>query len=393
MLAIIDTHPIQYHAPVYRSLQQGLHVPVTVLYGSDFSVQGYHDKEFRADFSWDVNLLSGYDSEFLLQTSIGGARNMNEILTTGLTEALDRIQPRAVLLTGYGSRFHLSAFWKVWHGKYPILFRAETTDHAKHRNPVQQWVRDQTLKRFYACCSKLLYIGMRSHKHFQRLECPEEKLIFSPYCIDDGNFSTDEKSRDRLRVPTRMSLGLHEDQIGILFSGKLSFRKGPDLISKAIQLLHADLRNKIVLIFLGDGTMREELNAMIAAEPRSKAVFTGFQNQSKLSAFYHAADLLVLPSRHSETWGLVVNEALHHGLPCVVSEAVGCVTDLIEPGRTGEIFETGKADRLASALVRALSLVDRADIREACRKQMENYTVEKAAEGIAAAYFSLGNKV
>ena len=119
--------------------------------------------------------------------------------------------------------------------------------------------------------------------------------------------------------------------------------------------------------------------------------FLGFQNQSQLSPFYHSADALVLPS-HSETWGLVVNEALHHGVPCVVSDAVGSGPDLIEPGVTGEMFEAGSVWGLAAALQRAIGLMGRPEIREACRGKVGEYTVDKAAEGIAAAYRFVANR-
>ena len=97
----------------------------------------------------------------------------------------------------------------------------------------------------------------------------------------------------------------------------------------------------------------------------------------------------MLPSLHSETWGLVVNESLHHGLPCVVSEAVGCAPDLIEAGVTGEIAVTGSVASLVSAISRALALIGRPEIRETCREKVSGYTVEKAAEGIAKAYWAV----
>ena len=46
MLAVIESHPVQYHAPVYRAVQRDFGVPVTAIYGSDFSVAGYRDREF-----------------------------------------------------------------------------------------------------------------------------------------------------------------------------------------------------------------------------------------------------------------------------------------------------------------------------------------------------------
>jgi glycosyltransferase involved in cell wall biosynthesis len=113
----------------------------------------------------------------------------------------------------------------------------------------------------------------------------------------------------------------------------------------------------------------------------------GFKNQKALSPFYHCADLLALPSRFGETWGLVVNEALHHGMPAIVSDAVGCAPDLIEPGATGEVFEANSMQLLASAIQRALRLVGLPEIRKTCRNKVAGYAVEKAAEGIARAYY------
>ncbi len=65
--------------------------------------------------------------------------------------------------------------------------------------------------------------------------------------------------------------------------------------------------------------------------------FLGFVNQSRLPEVYAAAHVLALPSGAEETWGLVVNEAMACGIPAVVSDAVGCGPDLVEPGVTGEV--------------------------------------------------------
>lgn len=72
-LLILSTHPIQYQAPVYRALQTQFDIPTTVIYGSDFSVAGYHDREFGTQFAWDTDLLSGYSAVFLSRVAEGGA--------------------------------------------------------------------------------------------------------------------------------------------------------------------------------------------------------------------------------------------------------------------------------------------------------------------------------
>jgi glycosyltransferase involved in cell wall biosynthesis len=266
-----------------------------------------------------------------------------------------------------------------------MMFRAETTDHTRKRAVFHSVLRDGLLRRFYAACAKLLYVGHLSEEHFRRLGADDSQLVFSPYCVDTSSFSVDEFSRACLRSAARLELDAGSERLVLLFSGKLRRHKGADLLVSAVKALPATIREKIVLAFLGTGELRDALQALAASPPAVKVHFCGFKNQSELSPYYHAADVLVLPS-HSETWGLVVNEALHHGLPCVVSRAVGSAPDLVEAGVTGEIAETNCIDSLTAALTRSLNLVDRPEVRAQCRERVSRYTVDRAAEGIASAY-------
>jgi glycosyltransferase involved in cell wall biosynthesis len=385
-LVVLSTHPIQYQAPLYRHLQSQLGIPVTAVYGSDFSVTGYRDQEFGVEFAWDTDLLAGYTSVFLSRSTEGGATSPESVTARGLRATLKRLAPDAILLTGYRPQFNLEAFWAAWHMDCPLLFRAETTDHAHPRGPIQHWVRDRFLRWFYRRFSRLLYIGRRSLEHYQRLGAREQQLVFSPYCVDITSFHVEETDREQYREPTRQSLGLSQERLVLLFSGKLVPRKGPDLLLQAIKQLQPALRQQIVVVFLGDGHLREALGSLANSEPVVDVRFLGFQNQTSLSRYYHCADLLVMPSQVGETWGLVVNEALHHGLPCVVSSSVGCAPDLIETGGTGERFEASSAQGLGQAIQRAVVLAGREQVRAWCRDRVSGYTLERAAEGIAGAY-------
>src|ERR1700744_355595 len=64
-LAIVATHPIQYQAPIYRTLAQDPEIDLRVFYASDHSVKGALDGEFGKHIAWDIPLLEGYDYEFL----------------------------------------------------------------------------------------------------------------------------------------------------------------------------------------------------------------------------------------------------------------------------------------------------------------------------------------
>jgi glycosyltransferase involved in cell wall biosynthesis len=392
-LVVIETHPIQYHAPVYRELQRNWGVPVTAIYGSDFSVAGYRDREFGATFAWDTDLLSGYSSIFLDRVADGGAASDSKVAARGLRDALREAKPDAVMVLGYSPHFHRQAFFAARHAGLPILFRSETTDHARSRSAVKSWARENALRWLYQRCDKLLYIGQRSLEHYRKYGGPADKLVFSPYCVDTAPFYCDEAARGRFREATRAPLGVRGDKKVIVFSGKLSARKGPDLLLRALKRLPAEIRDRLAVMFLGSGELQDALQALGRQSPAVSVHFLGFQNQTQLSPYYHAADLLVLPSVVLETWGLVVNDALHHGLPCLVSEAVGCAPDLIEPGVTGEVFVTGSEASLADTLTKALLLTEHAEVRTKCREKAGGYTIEKAAEGIARAFFEVVPRV
>jgi len=388
-LVVIETHPIQYHAPVYRELESRLGIPVTAIYGSDFSVAGYLDNEFGTSFRWDTDLLSGYGSYFLSSVAQGGARNVDAVSARGLRIALHETSPSAVLLTGHSPAFHRRAFFEARRLRCPLILRADSTDQARERGAFVRLVRDASLRFMYRSCSRLLCIGQPAYDHFRRLGIQDAKLGFAPRCVDTAAFDLTPEGRARLRTATRTRLRVRDADYVILFSGKLSARKAPDLLLRAVRSLQPEIRDRITVAFLGSGELQATLEQIAGSSPEVRARYLGFQNQTHLSPYYHAADLLVLPSLHSETWGLVVNEALHHGVPCVVSEAVGCAIDLIEPGATGEIAAAGSAESLATAIEKALALVGRPEIRQRCRDKVSGYTVEKTAQGIAQAYWAV----
>jgi glycosyltransferase involved in cell wall biosynthesis len=294
-----------------------------------------------------------------------------------------------VLIAGYGTAFHRSAFYQAWMLRIPILFRAETTTRLTRSGSF--WgslLKGAALKRLYKSSSQLLYIGKLSLDHYKSFDVPDHKLIFSPYCVDTSTFRCSEDDRRDLREGQRRELEVNADDTVVLFSGKLISRKGVDLLLYSIKSLPSSLREKVVIVFVGSGELLEKLKVLAQQEPKVRVQFVGFKNQKQLSPYFHAADMLVLPS-HYDPWGLVVNEALHHGIPCVVSQTVGCAKDLITPGVTGEVFATGSACELASALRRALELSRVPDIRCRCREQVSRFTINEAARGIYRAYHSV----
>ncbi|MCS4044989.1 glycosyltransferase involved in cell wall biosynthesis [Salinibacter ruber] len=384
-LAVIHTHPIQYLAPLYHEVQQR-GVSVTAIYGSDFSIAGYEDEEFGTSVSWDVDLLSGYNAHFLDRKKRGGPSAPEETNVKGLWQALNEVEPTAIMLSAYYPWFHSLAsltsalYARKSKRRVRLLLRAETTDHAEHRGGLKQTARDTFLLLFYSLFDHFLYIGERSKNHYQRFNIDSERLSFSPYSVNIDVFQEGESEREEMRDGVRDDFWIEGDTFTILFVGKMSERKGVDVLVKALGGM--DAKEEIALMFVGEGPLKEELRHQ-ARQEGVQVHFAGFQNQEDLSRFYHASDTLVLPSRRGETWGLVVNEALHHGIPAIVSDQVGCATDLIESGRTGEVFRSEDPKDLRQAISKVKSEYERAgEHREEVRQFVEAYSIEASAKGI-----------
>ena len=103
-----------------------------------------------------------------------------------------------------------------------------------------------------------------------------------------------------------------------------------------------------------------ELDKKLRSIAPKNVVFTGAVDNARLPEYYRKSDVLILPS-YSETWGVVVEEALNNGIPAIISENVGCKGDVVVGGETGVIFSFGEPDGLVRAIerIRDIRLYDK----------------------------------
>jgi glycosyltransferase involved in cell wall biosynthesis len=137
------------------------------------------------------------------------------------------------------------------------------------------------------------------------------------------------------------------------------------------------------LYLVGAGPSRASLDAVAKSLDLGRSVcFLGSMNATELAGEYSRATCLVLPST-SEPWGLVVNEALSYGCPAVVSDACGCVPELIIEGVTGFTFKTGDVADLQAKLAAVPSgFADVSLSANNCLRVIEGYTPQTAASQI-----------
>jgi glycosyltransferase involved in cell wall biosynthesis len=211
---------------------------------------------------------------------------------------------------------------------------------------------------------RFFYIGSPNRRLYESFGVTESKLYPAPYAVDNQRFAQQATALRSQRVDLRRKWRIADDSFCVLFCGKFIEKKRPmDLVAAARWLCDRGLLPNLHLLFVGSGVMGPELrrscNVVFDAESpitspakqkTVRATFAGFMNQTEISRAYVAADCLVLPSDHGETWGLVVNEALASGLPCLISNACGCAEELA--GEAGS-FQCSNIPELASKMTRA----------------------------------------
>lgn len=378
-LAIFATHPIQYFAPVYRQL--ATQCDLTVFYchlptPAERAVTG-----IGVAFDWDVGLLDGYRHVVLENR----ARNKTINSPFGCSVAdvaaiVERGAFDAVLVSGWNSRF----FWEVmvacWKRKIPVMVRGDS--QLPGSNSLKKWLKFPVYRTFIPTFSAYLWVGERAAEYLKFYGAPSDRMYFSPHCVDNDWWRRRSIAARAARDDVRKELGFSPETTVLLFVGRFVDMKRPFDLVRAVGLCR-DLN--VAAVFVGDGPLRQR----VEKEARSFAVpiiFPGFKNQSELPLWYSLADALVLPSTGSETWGLVVNEAMACGTPAIVSQSAGCSPDMIDESMTGFTFPTGDVGALALRVRQLTSLRDtRHDFGTALQKKLETYSVERAADGILEA--------
>ena len=190
---------------------------------------------------------------------------------------------------------------------------------------------------------------------------------------------------DAVDVPRRRQECENSEGRKFLYVGRLSPEKGIDTLIEAFSRYRsADPRAQLRIVGSGpDEAALKALTARIGAEPSVK--FVGSLQDDALQAEYYRATALVLPSR-SEPWGLVVNEALHHGCPVIVSDRCGCVPELVAGSPCGIVVPAGDANALAEALAEAANaFADRETTALRCLEKVAPYSPDAAASAILVA--------
>jgi glycosyltransferase involved in cell wall biosynthesis len=371
----INSHPVQYFAPLYRYLSTS-GFRIACWYCSDENVRGHLDQQFGTNVRWDIPLLDGYASRFFRNWSWKPSlyNGFFGLLNPGMLGALMKEKKSVVIVPGWSYFSYVAALILARLSGHVVCLRGES--------PLNQELlksrANRSMKRvllswvLFPFVSKFLYIGKQNRAFYQHFGVNERRLVFTPYAVDNDRFRDAARSYAGRRENLRKELGLPADGRMILFAAKFIEKKRPlDLLMAYPRLSRED----IFLVMVGDGNLKNDMAALIEARSLKNVFLTGFVNQLDIVKYYAAADVFVLCSGLGETWGLSVNEAMNFNLPVVVSDIPGCAEDLVLKGETGFMSIAGDVENLTTAIGKALEMKE---VRSVAH--IDHYSFAKIAE-------------
>ena len=162
--------------------------------------------------------------------------------------------------------------------------------------------------------------GNYSHKNlFRYYGMKEERIFLMPMMVNNHRFIQNEK--------------IFPKKFTFLYVGRLIKIKNVEGLIKQFNKYFQ--RDDVELRIVGDGKEKIYLERTYSSK---NILFTGNKFSDELVNEFKSASCFVLPSL-SESWGLVINEALSSSLPVIVTKQVGAAFDLIRNKNTGFIVE------------------------------------------------------
>jgi glycosyltransferase involved in cell wall biosynthesis len=333
-IVIITEIIAPYRIPVFNALARHTDIQLHVVFLSrtDASMRQWKVYEDEIQFSYEV--LPSW------RKRIG---SYNLLLNHNIISSLRNAAPDVIVCGGY----NYLASWQAlrWANQNRVQFLLWSESNAFDRRGQRTLV--ESLKRiFIRKCDAFVVPGKSAFDYLQHIGAPGKNVFIARNAVDINLFSQISRKSGTEAARARAQMGLPARYF--LFVGRLVREKGVLDLLAAYRELPTNLREKIGLVFAGDGRLRAELETLARDIYPGLIHFAGFVDRNDLAQYYGLAECLVLPT-YSDPWGLVVNEAMACGLPVICANVAGCVADLVK--RNGRLVDPGDHSQLRHAMI------------------------------------------
>jgi len=375
-VAILTEIISPYRIPVFNALakHEGIDLKVIFLADTDPALRQWRVYKDEIRFSYEV-----------LPSRRFRAGNAHLLLNAKLSTSLKKFSPESIICGGYNYVASWQALMWARRRRVRFVLWSESNAHdARGQRMSVEFLKALFLKR----CDRFVVPGKSAFEYLCSLGSPAECIFTAPNAVDNTFFATlAEKVKSRA-VAFRQEFGL--PRRFILFVGRLVPEKGVFDLLQAYAKLESNLRAEVGLVFAGDGVSREALSEHAKLISPGVVCFPGFAQREDLAGFYALAEVFILPT-HSDTWGLVVNEAMACGVPIIVTNVAGCAADLVEDGWNGCIVPPANPARLSAAIDALLRQPEMTQEMSVCSSErIQAYSPEACAHGLAVAVLAPG---
>ncbi|MBL4782706.1 MAG: glycosyltransferase family 4 protein [Porticoccaceae bacterium] len=341
-LLILQTHAIQYYAPIYCELTARGNIDVVVAYLTDSGAREYFDPGFNRMVKWDIDLLTGYRSQVmepgkeLSNTGFWG-RNSRELLSILKSE-----KPDYILLYGYSSFMNWRAWWYAWRAGIKILYTSDSNARIDiFESMVKLAAKRVVVSTFFSKVSHFLYPSEANAEYLLKYGAAQDRMKWSPFAIDVARFS------EAHSVTTK--------EYDFVWIGKfIECKRCEDYLRALENITSEGIEFRALLV--GDGPCRDEI-VKVAKNliEQGSLDIRGFANQSEVPKLLTASDTLVFTC-DNESYGLVATEAAASGCALVVADTIGCVgkNGSAQPGGNALIYSVGSIIELTNCLRKCL---------------------------------------
>jgi 1,2-diacylglycerol 3-alpha-glucosyltransferase len=342
-LVIITEIISPYRIPLFNALacRPDMDLHVIFLGETDPELRGW--RVYKEEIKFSFQVLSSW------RRRIG---RYNALLNAGLWSTLNKSKPHVVVCGGYSYFASWEALLWAQHHEVPFLLWSESNQQdQRHRHAVIEFLKRRFLRR----CDGFVVPGRSASEYIKGHQIEGKSIFIAPNAVDNQLFADAAEvarkdagqHRQRLRLPQRY----------FLFVGRLVREKGVYELLAAYSRLDGKLRQDVGLVIVGDGPCLSQMQQLAGSISPGSVMFSGFVHRDELGAYYGLAEALVLPT-YTDTWGMVVNEAMACGLPVIVSAAAGCSADLIHESWNGTLVKPRDADGLEAAMTRVATQTD-----------------------------------
>lgn len=391
-LAVINSHPIQYFAPLYRRLAQEPEIDLTVYYCSRQGVEGYTDPGFSKQIKWDIPLLEGYHYKFLPNVRRSDrVDGFASLINPGVIPEIRRNHYDALWMHGYNYVTHLLALAAARTCNTPVFYRTEsslTYDSRVRRSMLIRFLKPIFLHILFGQVRHFLSIGTLNTEFYLHYGVKPSQIFHVPYTVDNDYFARRVTEFQPYRDEMRAKMGIKRNDVAFLFAAKMTPLKAPLELLKAYEGIRKPGK---ALIMAGDGELRSKAEAYVSAKKLRGVHFLGFVNQSELPKVYAMSDVFVRPDGISRgDWGLTVNESMASGQAVIATDAIGATVDLVKDGENGFVVRFGDLADLTSAMERMVA--DPTACRYMGKRSVDiisTWSYQQCVEGILEALRSL----